>query len=244
MPSPVFVSSLSVSGPGSAIHCYASGISIRCFGPGSSIRCSITENSIDCDASGETVTLCSHPPPPPSPFEKYSGRPRCSSDRRLTTLTNPKCPSSYGDVQRLKAAHRQPSQSSYAPSARSVSSAYSKSSCGSYASFGPPSSVVSAKSLSCTSSRIPHQREPQDGYCWLLFFKEKYWKQLRQQFGPNTPTYTGAPAADVRAYMCANPHMVSSRKDLKVEPSGPNLSHVSPGGRLSAWSIVNGVSGR
>lgn len=117
-----------------------------------------------------------------------------------------------------------------------------------------PKQPKQAKPPKITSARVPkalppapprsvasstrRDIEPEDGYCWLLLFKSKYWNQLRSMYGPNTVHQVNAPHGVLREFMRQYPHMVSSRRDLIRQQTAPNLSHISPHGNSSPWEIM------
>lgn len=80
--------------------------------------------------------------------------------------------------------------------------------------------------------------QPEEGYCWLLLFKSKYWNNLRSTFGPNTLWFINTPDNVLRQFMSQNPRMVSSRRDLLQRQTGPKLYHLTPGGNRSPWDIM------
>ncbi|VUC30698.1 unnamed protein product [Clonostachys rosea] len=87
--------------------------------------------------------------------------------------------------------------------------------------------------------RLPDRtREPEEGHCFLLFFKEKYWDELKCRFGPNSNYVINTPDSVIRQFMRDHPRMVSSRRDLQRYRTGPYLTHIAPGGHHSPWELA------
>lgn len=203
------VSVVNISG-GSVNISNSNGGSIRCSTPGSYV--SISNNGIRCYTSGSSISITN------SNVFTNTNNTCIVAPKKKKSSKSPKQPKPPKLPKLPKLPSAKIPKAPPLPSVR-IPKALPP----------PPPSVASS-----TNRNI----QPEDGYCWLLLFKSKYWNTLRSTFGPNTIWYLNTPDNVLRTFMSQNPHMVSSRRDLLQRQTGPNLYHITPGGSRSPWNIM------